>query len=77
MTFNPDTDPKTWKAEISALKAALEHQIEISTHAVQQQKKWQKLYFEMKEKYERCDGESLIKALSKEVIKHVETDNRG
>lgn len=77
MTFNPDFDPKKWKAENTALRNALENQIEISKHAVQQQKKWQKLYFEMKEKYERCDGESLIKALSKEVIKHVETDNRG
>lgn len=76
MTFNPDFDPKKWKAENTALRNALENQIEISKHAVQQQKKWQKLYFEMKEKYETC--ESITKKdIAKKVQEYVEADNRG
>lgn len=69
MTFNPDVDPKLWKAEKAAYKRTIEYQVELIEHAKTQQVKWQKLYFEMKEERDKClerlekTNEALAKAI--------------
>jgi hypothetical protein len=54
VTFNPDIDPKLWKAERAAYKRTIEYQVELIEHEKKQHEKYQKLYFDMKEKYEKC-----------------------
>jgi hypothetical protein len=69
VTFNPDIDPKTWKAERAAYLRTIEYQRELIDHTKEQQVKWQKLYFEMKDKRDSCMEElektnlALMKAL--------------
>jgi predicted transcriptional regulator len=70
MTYNPNEDPKSFKAVISAkdrkifyLEELVDHEkdqhqkwLKKSMEQEQQTEKWKKLYFEMKEKYDDLDN---------------------
>lgn len=76
MTYNKDIDQKQWKAEREAMKEAIKHWMEIANHEIKQHAKYQKLYFEMKQKYETC--EAITKeAIAKKVAEYVEANNRA
>lgn len=73
MTFNPDIDPKVWKAEKEAYKRTIQYQVELIEHEKKQHTKYQKLYFSMKDEYEDLqilhdllikDYDKLLKILS-------------
>lgn len=50
MTFDPDIDPKLWKAEKAAWIAAVKHYQTLAEHEIKQHQKYRKLYFDMKDK---------------------------
>ena len=76
MTFSSkDIDPKLRKAEKEAYTETIKHWMEIANHETKQHAKYQRLYFEMKEKYEQC--EKITKeAIAKKVAEYVEANNR-
>lgn len=90
MTYNPNEDPKSFKAVLSSkdkkifyLEELVDHEkdqhqkwLKKSMEQEQQTEKWKKLYFEMKEKYDIC--ESITKQdIAKKVKEYVEVNNRS
>lgn len=75
MTFNQDEDPKRWKAALEAKDRKIAYYEELINHEKAQHAKYMKLYFEMKEKYEKCEAITK-KDIAKKVAEHVEVNNR-
>ena len=53
MTYSYDEEPKKHKAELSARDRKIDYLEELVRTGIEQQKKWQKKYFEMKEVYDK------------------------
>jgi hypothetical protein len=54
MSFDKDLDPSRWRAEKTVMTETINYWKETANHEMKQHAKYQKLYFEMKEKLERC-----------------------
>lgn len=53
MTYSYDEEPKKHKAELSARDRKIDYLEELVRTGIEQQKKWQKKYFELKEVYDK------------------------
>jgi len=52
-SYSYDEEPKKHKAELSARDRKIDYLEELVRTGIEQQKKWQKKYFEMKEVYDK------------------------
>jgi hypothetical protein len=53
MSFDSNLDPARWKAERQAMLESINHWKETANHEMKQHAKYMKLFFEVKEKYDK------------------------
>lgn len=74
MTYSYDEEPKKHRAELSARDRKIDYLEELVRTGIEQQKKWQQRYFDMKQKFEAC--EKIKKEdIAKKVKEYVEANN--